>query len=187
MDSYRIDVVTLTLLASIALTGFHFQATPPQAPATPVIPEESKAQHDARMAWWRKSRFGMFIHWGIYSVPSGEWNGKTEYAEWIRESAKIPIDTYNKFQGMFNPVKFNAKDWAKMAHDAGMQYLVITSKHHDGFNMFDSKYTDFKVTNTTGTILTTSHAEAGKLRIDLKPEPISVDLYNISVTMCNKS
>ena len=148
MDSYRIDVVTLTLLASIALTGFHFQATPPQAPATPVIPEESKAQHDARMAWWRKSRFGMFIHWGIYSVPSGEWNGKTEYAEWIRESAKIPIDTYKKFQGMFNPVKFNAKDWAKMAHDAGMQYLVITSKHHDGFNMFDSKYTDFKVTNT---------------------------------------
>lgn len=146
--SFRINGVTLTLIASLALSGLHIQATPPQAPATPVIPEETQAQHDARMAWWRKSRFGMFIHWGIYSVPSGEWNGKTEYAEWIRETAKIPIDTYNKFQGMFNPVKFNAKEWAKMAHDAGMQYLVITSKHHDGFNMFDSKYTDFKVTNT---------------------------------------
>jgi alpha-L-fucosidase len=121
---------------------------PPQAPATPTIPAETKEQKDARMAWWRKARFGMFIHWGLYAIPAGEWNGKTEYGEWIRESAHIPIETYNKFQQQFNPVKFNAKEWAKMAHDAGMQYLVITSKHHDGFNMFDSKYTDFKVTNT---------------------------------------
>ncbi len=148
--STTIDSVTLSLLASIAVmgTGGSLQATPPQAPATPVIPAETKAQKDARMAWWRKSRFGMFIHWGLYAVPAGEWNGKTEYAEWIRESAHIPIKTYDKFVGQFNPVKFDAKAWAKMAHDAGMQYLVITSKHHDGFNMFDSKYTDFKVTNT---------------------------------------
>jgi alpha-L-fucosidase len=142
----------LTLLASIALsgtgTGAGMGSTPPQAPATPVIPAETKAQKDARMAWWRKSRFGMFIHWGLYAVPAGEWNGKTNYAEWIREEAHIPVKTYDKFQQQFNPTKFNAKQWAKMAHDAGMQYLVITSKHHDGFNMFDSKYTDFKVTNT---------------------------------------
>jgi len=121
---------------------------PRQAPPTPVIPAETKAQKDARMAWWRKSRFGMFIHWGLYAVPAGAWNGKTDYAEWIREEAHIPIKTYDQFAKQFNPVKFDAKKWARMAHDAGMQYLVITSKHHDGFNMFDSKYTDFKVTNT---------------------------------------
>lgn len=100
------------------------------------------------MDWWRKSRFGMFIHWGLYAVPAGEWNGNTGYAEWIREEAHIPVKQYEGFVKQFNPVKFDAKKWAKMAHDAGMQYLVITSKHHDGFNMFDSRYTDFKVTNT---------------------------------------
>jgi len=100
------------------------------------------------MDWWRKARFGMFIHWGLYAVPAGEWGGKTNYAEWIRESAHIPVKQYDEFVQQFNPVKFDAKAWAKMAHDAGMRYLVITSKHHDGFNMFDSKYTDFKVTNT---------------------------------------
>ncbi len=139
----------LTLVASIVLSSaVPAVETPPQAPPTPVIPGETKAQHDARMHWWRKSRFGMFIHWGLYAVPAGEWDGKTDYAEWIRESAQIPVKTYDKFVKQFNPVKFNPKAWAKMAHNAGMQYMVITSKHHDGFNMFDSKYTDFKVTNT---------------------------------------
>lgn len=140
----------LTLFASfvaIAGSGYGYQG-PPQAPATPVIPMETKAQKDVRMAWWRKSRFGMFIHWGLYAVPAGTWNGNTGYAEWIREEAHIPVKQYEEFVKQFNPVKFDAKAWAKMAHDAGMQYLVITSKHHDGFNMFDSKYTDFKVTNT---------------------------------------
>jgi len=135
----------LTLLASLALAG---QSHLHQAPPTPVIPVETKAHKDARMAWWRKSRFGLFIHWGLYAVPAGQWNGKTGYAEWIREEAHIPVKEYEGFVKQFNPVKFDAKLWAKMAHDAGMQYLVITSKHHDGFNMFDSKYTDFKITNT---------------------------------------
>lgn len=111
-------------------------------------PTETKAQKDARMKWWREARFGMFIHWGIYSVPAGEWGGKTNYAEWIMESAHIPVDQYEKFRDGFNPTKFNADDWAKMAKDAGMQYVVITTKHHDGFALFDSKAGPYNVMST---------------------------------------
>ena len=110
--------------------------------------KETKQQHDARMEWWRDARFGMFIHWGLYAIPAGEWGNNTDYAEWIRNQAEIPIVTYDKFVQQFNPVKFNADDWVRMAKDAGMKYIVITSKHHDGFCLFDSKYTDFDVMST---------------------------------------
>ncbi|MCX6227438.1 MAG: alpha-L-fucosidase, partial [Bacteroidia bacterium] len=109
---------------------------------------EAKADKDARMEWWRDARFGMFIHWGLYAVPAGEWKGQTNHAEWIRESARIPLEEYDKFVGQFNPVKFNADDWVKMAKDAGMKYIVITSKHHDGFGLFNSRQTDFDVMST---------------------------------------
>ncbi|MDP4282052.1 MAG: alpha-L-fucosidase, partial [Bacteroidota bacterium] len=108
---------------------------------------QTTAEKD-RMEWWRNDRFGMFIHWGIYSVPAGEWNGKTDYGEWIRNSGHIPLETYNQFVPQFNPVKFNADEWVKMAKDAGMKYIVITSKHHDGFCMFNTKQTDFCIMNT---------------------------------------
>jgi len=90
----------------------------------------------------------MFIHWGLYSILEGEWNGSKGHAEWIRETAHIPISEYEKLLGRFNPVKFDADAWAKMAKDAGMKYLVITSKHHDGFNLWDSPYTDWDVMST---------------------------------------
>ncbi len=109
---------------------------------------ETKDQHDARMQWWREARFGLFIHWGLYAIPAGEWKGKTEYGEWIRHSAQIPLEKYDKFVAQFNPIKFNAEEWVRMAKDAGMKYIVITSKHHDGFSLFDSKQTDFDVMAT---------------------------------------
>jgi alpha-L-fucosidase len=109
---------------------------------------ETRAQHDARMAWWRDARFGMFIHWGVYAVPAGAWNGKTNYGEWIRNSAEIPLEVYDQFRTKFNPVQFDADSWVKMARDAGMKYIVITSKHHDGFCMFDTKQTDFNIMST---------------------------------------
>jgi len=99
---------------------------------------DPRKEQDQRMAWWREARFGMFIHWGLYAIPAGEWQGATGHAEWIRESAHIPVEEYEKFQAQFNPVKFDAEAWAKMAAGAGMKYLVITSKHHDGFDLFDS-------------------------------------------------
>jgi alpha-L-fucosidase len=97
------------------------------------------------MEWWREARFGMFIHWGLYSIPAGEWKGKTNYAEWIRHRAEIPLDTYDEFAGQFDPVKFDADEWARMAKEAGMGYVVITSKHHDGFCLWPSELTDFDV------------------------------------------
>jgi alpha-L-fucosidase len=110
--------------------------------------QESQKDKDKRMEWWRDARFGMFIHWGLYAVPAGEWNGVTTYGEWIRHTAQIPLETYDQFVGKFNPVQFNAEDWVKMAKDAGMKYIVITSKHHDGFSIFDSQHSDFDIMAT---------------------------------------
>ena len=110
--------------------------------------QESIEEKNARMEWWRDARFGMFIHWGLYAIPAGEWNGGTNHAEWIRTTAQIPLETYDKFVGQFNPVKYDAGEWVRMAKDAGMKYIVITSKHHDGFCLFDSKNTDFDVMST---------------------------------------
>ena len=101
-----------------------------------------------RMRWWREARFGLFIHWGLYAVPAGEWGGQTDYGEWIRESAHIPVGEYEKFQKQFNPVRFDPDRWVALAREAGMRYLVITSKHHDGFGLFDSAQTDWDVMGT---------------------------------------
>ena len=101
-----------------------------------------------RMAWWREARFGMFVHWGLYSVLAGEWGGRTDYAEWIRNNAKIPVDEYEKLLGRFNPTEFDADRLASLAAGAGAKYLVITTKHHDGFCLFDTKQTDFSVMHT---------------------------------------
>jgi alpha-L-fucosidase len=109
---------------------------------------ETPHERDARMQWWREARFGLFIHWGLYSIPAGAWQGKTNHAEWIRTTAQIPLAEYDKFVGQFNPVRFNADEWVRMAKAAGMKYIVITSKHHDGFCLFDSQYTDFDIAAT---------------------------------------
>jgi alpha-L-fucosidase len=109
---------------------------------------ETKAEKEARMKWWKDARFGLFIHWGLYSVPAGVWNGDTTHAEWIRTTAKIPVHEYEKFVQQFDPEKFDAEEWVKLAKAAGMKYIVITSKHHDGFCMFNTKQTDFDIMST---------------------------------------
>jgi alpha-L-fucosidase len=116
---------------------------------TPV--SETKAEHDQRMKWWREARFGMFIHWGLYAVPAGEYKGQrsTRIGEWIMEWANIPRSEYEKFAAQFNPVKFNAAEWVRIAKDAGMKYIVITSKHHDGFSMFDSQVSNYDIVDST--------------------------------------
>jgi len=105
-------------------------------------------ERDARMQWWREARFGLFIHWGLYAVPAGVWGARTDHAEWIRTTAKIPLHEYEGLVGKFNPRHFDPDAWVAMAKEAGMKYVVITTKHHDGFCMFDTKQTSFCVMST---------------------------------------
>ncbi len=104
-----------------------------------------------RMDWWREARFGMFIHWGLYAIPAGVWNGREVpgVGEWIMYHGQISPKDYEPLAARFNPVKFDAREWARLAREAGMRYLVITSKHHDGFCLFDSAYTEYDVIDAT--------------------------------------
>ncbi len=104
----------------------------------PTLP--SSRFDDPKMDWWKEARFGMFIHWGLYAVPAGTYNGKkiNGIGEWIMNKGKIPVAEYQKYAAQFNPVKYNAEQWVLLAKEAGMKYIIITSKHHDGFAMFKS-------------------------------------------------
>jgi alpha-L-fucosidase len=112
---------------------------------------ETPEQHAARMRWWREARFGMFIHWGLYSVPAGTWRGQRVdgIGEWIMNKGKIPVEDYAQFASDFNPVKFDADAWVRLAKQAGMKYIVITAKHHDGFAMFKSAASPFNIVDAT--------------------------------------
>ena len=103
------------------------------------------------MKWWREARFGMFIHWGLYSVPAGTYHGRRigGIGEWIMNDAEIPVAEYAGYAKQFNPVKFNADEWVSIAKNAGMKYIVITSKHHDGFAMFHSKTSPYNIVDAT--------------------------------------
>src|SRR5690606_15899084 len=107
---------------------------------------------DQRMEWWREARFGMFIHFGTYAQWGGTYQGYKQArggAEWIMSRCKIPVSEYVDMAKSFNPVKYDADAWAKMAKDAGMKYLIITTKHHDGFALFDSKASDWNVVKSS--------------------------------------
>ena len=111
---------------------------------------QNESQHPD-MTWWRESRFGMFIHWGLYAIPAGEWNGQRPQgaAEWIMNRGQIPVREYEQLAKQFNPVEFNADEIARLAKEAGMKYLVITSKHHDGFALFKSNASSYNVVDAT--------------------------------------
>ncbi len=112
--------------------------------------QQPTGQTDSRMDWWRDARFGMFIHWGLYSQAAGEWNGKptSGAGEWMMNDMQIPLSQYAKLEPQFNPVKFDAHEWVRIAKDAGMKYIVITSKHHEGFGMYRSSLTDWCLKST---------------------------------------
>ncbi|HEX8327683.1 MAG TPA: alpha-L-fucosidase [Hymenobacter sp.] len=126
----------------LALASLVAQAQP--SPARPPV--------DApKMAWWKDAKFGMFIHWGVYSVPAGTYDGQRipEIGEWIMNHGKIPVARYRAYAQEFNPVKYDPEAWVRMAKDAGMKYIVITSKHHDGFALFDSKVSTWDAVDAT--------------------------------------
>ena len=112
--------------------------------------KESLQAYNARMEWFAEAKYGMFIHFGLYSQVGGVWKGKQikHYAEWIQGNANIDRDEYAQLAKAFNPVDFDADFIVRTAKEAGMTYLVITAKHHEGFCLWDSQYTDFDVANT---------------------------------------
>ena len=149
---------SLLLSLAAALTCALLPFTPVHAADAPVAktkpsatPTETKEHKDARMAWWREAKFGMFVHWGLYSVPGGYYQNKKigGFGEWIMHNAKIPIADYAAFAPQFNPVKFNADEWVKIVKDAGMKYIVITAKHHEGFAMFHTKVDEYNIHDAT--------------------------------------
>src|ERR1700730_10397559 len=138
------------LIALIALTGIAITvvAQAPQPAATAAKADPAK---EARLAWFRDAKYGLFIHWGLYSIPAGEWKGKRSLGlgEWIMFRTPVPVKEYETLTKQFNPVKFNADEWVRLAKDAGMKYIVITSKHHDGFAMFHSKASPYNIVDAT--------------------------------------
>jgi alpha-L-fucosidase len=113
--------------------------------------KESEAEFLNRTAWWREAKFGMFIHWGLYAVPadSTDLQGKKGAGEWYMSNKQVQVKDYEKLAAHFNPLKFDAKTWIKTAKQTGMKYLIITTKHHDGFCLYDTRLTDYCVTKAT--------------------------------------
>jgi alpha-L-fucosidase len=136
--------LAVSLLGSVALRAEAASPPPPDA-------LESPAAKAARLAWFKEAKFGLFIHWGLYAIPAGTWKGERSpgIGEWIMNRMKIPVTEYERLAGGFNPVKFDADAWAQMAADAGMKYVVITSKHHDGFAMYRSAVSPYNIYDAT--------------------------------------
>jgi len=113
--------------------------------------QEPPEAREQRTQWWREARFGMFIHWGIYAIPAGKWKDQEYkgYSEWIMHKAKIPVKEYEQLATQFNPVKFDAEQWVDLAKSTGMKYMVITTKHHDGFAMYHSKVSPYNIVDAT--------------------------------------
>ncbi len=138
---FKFPLLALTVLLAVGVHAQQNKSVDPRA-------NETKEQRDARMKWWREARFGMFIHWGVYSVPAGTYDGKQigGIGEWIMRSANIPVARYQEYGKQFNPEKFNATEWVSYAKAAGMKYIVMTAKHHDGFAMYPTKVSDWNIT-----------------------------------------
>lgn len=132
-DSRNLRILTSSIMLALTLS-----ATQAAAPDDSANTEQLRHE---RLGWWRDAKFGLFIHWGAYAVPAK--------GEWHMSNDKISIADYAKYVAAFNPVKFDATAWARLAKDAGMKYVVLTAKHHDGFAMFDSKVTDYDIVEAT--------------------------------------
>jgi alpha-L-fucosidase len=120
-----------------------------QAAAAP--PADTPEAKKARLAWFHEAKYGLFIHWGLYAIPAGEWKGRRipGIGEWIMFRTPIPVAEYEPLARQWNPVKFDPDAWVQLAKNAGMKYIVITSKHHDGFALYDSKVSAWDVVDAT--------------------------------------
>src|SRR5881628_2798088 len=148
----RIRVAVLFSTLALIAVGRPFQGrlggaeSPAPQPASP-----RDAAREKRLEWFREAKYGLFIHWGLYAIPAGEWQGKRSLGlgEWIMNRSQVPVREYEKLAARFNPINYKPDDWVQLAQDAGMKYIVITSKHHDGFAMFKSKLSPYNVVDAT--------------------------------------
>src|SRR5438552_5769749 len=136
-------VIFVVLIFAVSVAAHVGRAQTPRA-----APDPAK---EKRLEWFRDAKYGLFIHWGLYAIPAGEWQGKRSLGlgEWIMNRSTIPVRDYETLSAQFNPVKYNADEWVKLAKEAGMKYIVITSKHHDGFAMFKSKASAYNIVDAT--------------------------------------
>lgn len=129
-NRFKIVMILVLLLTTLAMHNT----------VNAQLKAETPEQKSKRMAWWSDARFGMFIHWGLYALPARH--------EWVKNNERLTNEQYQKYFEEFNPDLYNPKEWARMAKEAGMKYVVLTAKHHEGFCLFDSKFTDYKAPNT---------------------------------------
>jgi alpha-L-fucosidase len=145
-SSFAADIPAVTQTPAIRMAPP--AAGLPELPA--VVRNETPEQQEERLKWFREARFGLFIHWGVYAVPAGFWQGKPVSAEWIMNRGKIPVADYKAFAKDFTAAKYEPKAWAQLAADAGVKYVVITAKHHDGFVLYDSAFSDWNAVKASG-------------------------------------
>ncbi len=147
--SWRKVIITMLVLATLCVSK-PLKAEEKVPQLWPPV-SETPAQRDARMKWWRDAKFGMFIHWGIYAVMDGTYKGKrtNSIVSWSMWDLEVPVADYREFSKQFNPTKYDPEKWVLLAKEAGMKYTVITTKHHEGFALFDSKVTDWDMVDAT--------------------------------------
>jgi len=142
-----------SVLATLLAASFHLSvhAANTNDPASLMWQQNYGPTHEERMQWWREARFGMFIHWGVYSVPAGTYQDQPSkhIGEWIMRDFNIPVAEYAAYTKQFDPTNFNAEQWVKLAKAAGMKYIVITAKHHDGFAMFHTHVDGYNIYDAT--------------------------------------
>ena len=162
MKSHSLRLRWLLLLLAPATLAADV-SSPAPAPAIPLAPSaaglpalpavvrnETATEHDARLQWFREARFGLFIHWGVYAVPAGFWQGQPVSAEWIMNRGKISVADYRALAKDFTAAKYDPQAWAQLALEAGVKYVVITAKHHDGFALYDTAFSDWNAVQASG-------------------------------------
>src|SRR6478736_2455912 len=139
MKPIRVPIVVCLL----SLLGLALAQTPAPRPPDPA--------REKRLEWFRDAKYGMFIHWGLYAIPAGEWKGQRclGLGEWLMNRCKVPVGDYARLATEFNPAHYDPDAWVQLAQDAGMKYIVITAKHHDGFAMFKSNVSNYNVVDAT--------------------------------------
>ena len=151
MKKYQLIEVCQAALLSLLICMPAHSDVADESPYEGPYHNEDIDDRNQRMAWWREARFGLFIHWGVYAVPAGTHNGEEieNIGEWIMHYGRIPVSEYKQYSREFNPVNYDPEEWVRLAKDAGMKYIVITAKHHDGFAMFDTAVSDWNVVDST--------------------------------------